>query len=769
MRDIAYPVINNAIYTRSFIKTPSAETVAHQRKMLGQFHEVWNLVSGRISEDTSTWTELQKKVKKGTYLRVLQSPLYAAHPDINAGYFDEISDAGVVLVKDSISGKMLPKAECSLTTDGKFVKTQNTDTVKFSEDRGRFDDDTNNELYRVLVPGTCSAGDREVYKARLAKKTLYLFIDEINLYLKVSVADLGAAISPTQIAGAINHHWINFATRRAAPAVQNGEEFPQVVYESFKTSFATNFTGLAPHNSFILMVKPVDVPIDPANVAQRTTTIPPDADFFRGCEIYHSANEQGLFVNGNPNSWAFRLSHTNGDRPQLVSPGTTPPERWATYQRQNVPIEALGTAVNFPMRIYIQVRNPGRATGRTESVPTDNNLGRVMGYNTRVPDYKASFRMTKEEEEHYKHYKGKKSPTFLGIELEYQIKKPLDPSKSKQSFNTQTIKDIAESPFGDHCLMKHDGSIGDIGFELVTIPGTMDYHKQMFDEHFFKLKFNNRLFCAPSCGLHVHIDKAAFKEFGTKATSSTADATFRMRMGKFIAFMGSPDNYNFIKDIAGRGENLYCRPNQVKKTNKHGVATGASIGNAMKATAGTTVYDRRSIVNVQNNATIEIRIFKSTNDRNNLFRKLEFCHALVDFVRTASLRELTVYHFISFVIDKDNVKQYPCLARWLAVKRYVGLEQRRSKITGKVSRTYGPVKLENPLDKIKSNVVEDKPAKAKKKIAAEVELDRALNELVHGVTLGEMQLVQAGNGGRNLLGNHQTFTATGGLIGGLFD
>jgi hypothetical protein len=372
---------------------------------------------------------------------------------------------------------------------------------------------------------------------------------------------------------------------------------------------------------------------------------------------------------------------------------------------------------NIPIKFALEV---DKKIPNKINHPSDNNRGRIMPYSSKVPDYKASFLMTKDEEDYYKVNKKDRS-IFLGLELEYIIKKSRTLKFDRPALCSATMKNIADSPFGNHCLMKFDRSIGEgemqnaTGFEIVTVPATLAYHKEMFDKHFFmycsktkKWVCRHPIMAATTCGLHVHIGKDAFipADDVSKIRKNPKGghlATFRLRIGKFIGFMSSHENLKFISDVAGREPNSYCLPNQVKQKNRFGVHNGIGSAKSIQPNQGYKAFPRRSIVNTENPETIEIRVFDSTTDRNQLFRRLEFCHALVEFVKVCSPRQLTVYHFVSWLCDEKNGKRnYPALLHWLSTRKMVGITKKVQGFNKKVVKRYGPCLLEPPKEPDKS-------------------------------------------------------------------
>ncbi len=251
---------------------------------------------------------------------------------------------------------------------------------------------------------------------------------------------------------------------------------------------------------------------------------------------------------------------------------------------------------------------------------------------------------------------------FMGIEIELTLK---DPYRTDFCFS-DTIQTIANSSFGNHVILKSDSSIGHYGMEIVTIPATLGYHKQMFAELFSKESTIMRKLKATSlCGIHVHISK---------------NALTLLEIGKLITFINAHTNDSFIEKMANRELNHFCSYMTLRGVNSKGVdlsakyAVKACVDFKPKMGMCYSLRDRANryvSVNLQNANTIEIRIFKSSSDKNNILRKLEFCESLVMFVRQHSMQQMSVAHYVKFILAPNNKNAYPHLVKWLAAAGYI--------------------------------------------------------------------------------------------------
>ena len=188
-------------------------------------------------------------------------------------------------------------------------------------------------------------------------------------------------------------------------------------------------------------------------------------------------------------------------------------------------------------------------------------------------------------------YVSAKSPTelYIGAELETESCGRMYVEGADHVYNTLTP---------DQVYLKHDGSLSN-GFEIVTMPMTMDWFMNNFDwtaisglsDLGFKA-WNRR-----SCGLHLHMSRSAF--------------TGPKHLFKFFYLMykNSPQMIKF----AGR-ESSYASWDIRAFLNRQGwfdesvTVNGNSIMDMAKAKS---INDNRyCAINVRNRATIELRFFR---------------------------------------------------------------------------------------------------------------------------------------------------------------
>ncbi len=215
----------------------------------------------------------------------------------------------------------------------------------------------------------------------------------------------------------------------------------------------------------------------------------------------------------------------------------------------------------------------------------------------------------------------------------------------------------------DFIRIKHDGSLagtsgsqgpglgGEFGFEIVTGPCDLQTHRENWPrlvvaENYRKL----RAWDTNTCGFHVHVDRSSLTTF---------------QISRMVMFANHPNNKSFIQKIAGRSEEKYCKYFPKKASD------------VLHPENGDYNERRRVAINLQNEKTVEFRIFRGTINPKHIIRNLEFCDALCDFCHPASRSlqdNMDPFKFIEFVakertfiiVDKKvvKVKKWPLLYAW---------------------------------------------------------------------------------------------------------
>ena len=223
-----------------------------------------------------------------------------------------------------------------------------------------------------------------------------------------------------------------------------------------------------------------------------------------------------------------------------------------------------------------------------------------------------------------KHVDPDKRLIYYGLELEYE--------SSNRESDRVSVGKLLEG----HAIMKSDGSIND-GFEIVTCPATPEIHLEVF-RNFFDHFNDMSLHSERNVGMHIHVSRKPLGMFA---------------VGKMTEFLNKQENKDFITSLAGRTLNNYCSQ-ETSRTVTFPLVQGSGA--------------RYNTLNLNNENTVEVRIFSTPTSYDEFARKLQFVQALTTFSQPcqvdAPLKELT--HFGTFLKWlKGNRKFYPELAAFL--------------------------------------------------------------------------------------------------------
>jgi len=236
-----------------------------------------------------------------------------------------------------------------------------------------------------------------------------------------------------------------------------------------------------------------------------------------------------------------------------------------------------------------------------------------------------------------------KGQYYLGFELEVEAR-----NESRYAG-----AEIAQDLLGSHAYMKDDGSLSD-GFEIVTHPHTLEAYQTDFNWEFIPtLKRNGfRSWNTETCGLHVHVSRTAFGDGLIPWNSTDRDQLILKKQAHELRFMKLIyDNQRQVERIAGRAGNHY--------------ATFQDKGKLVsKLKYGNQSSGRYSAINTENDATLEVRVFKGSLRKERVMSALEFVTASVEYTRdlkvTAKNQALSWLRFTAYV--SEHMDTYPNLA-----------------------------------------------------------------------------------------------------------
>jgi hypothetical protein len=201
---------------------------------------------------------------------------------------------------------------------------------------------------------------------------------------------------------------------------------------------------------------------------------------------------------------------------------------------------------------------------------------------------------------------------------------------------------------------KRDGSLR-TGFEVVSHPFSFGWIKENLGKlgPLFKLADSGyRAYHTDTCGMHVHMSKAAFT---------------RAHLYKFLAFFyGCPRFVEYMSRRKRTQLQQWASTEWARGGDRHPANVFTSMPRAATLKTigeGDHAFKYRA-VNLEKEHTVEVRIFRSTLAMDGYMRNIEFCVAVFDYTRDCSLREqASVWPFVRFV--SRNRKRYPSLAAFL--------------------------------------------------------------------------------------------------------
>ena len=186
----------------------------------------------------------------------------------------------------------------------------------------------------------------------------------------------------------------------------------------------------------------------------------------------------------------------------------------------------------------------------------------------------------------FHHCFGENTKLYAGIELEINFN------------HTEGYKKFLSNCFNnDFVYLKHDGSIGKYGVEIVSHPATFRYHLNCEWKKIFEMLGDTNTL---GCGLHIHLSKNAFND----------------KEVMFLDYLVNNCSY-IITQIGSRALKDYCK-NHI----------GCKHYGYRRRSAHTDAC------NLTNANTIELRFCKSTGNYHSFIKKIKNIFAVITFVKT---------------------------------------------------------------------------------------------------------------------------------------
>jgi hypothetical protein len=247
-----------------------------------------------------------------------------------------------------------------------------------------------------------------------------------------------------------------------------------------------------------------------------------------------------------------------------------------------------------------------------------------------INDY--AFNPSKVKLFHAKGQSAKPDTQYLGVEIEVD-------NGGEKPENVQAAGLYPSELY----YVKHDGSLHK-GFEVVSMPATYQYWIDEADfEWAHKLKqMDYRSYDTDTCGMHVHVSRASVSYLTIykllKFMSMNKDFILKMsrrqdqdRLARYSGIdRGKSDSRIYGAGAGGRF---------IDRVGKKHPAYRPKIGSlVVEAVSQNDHSNRYKALNLENEKTIEFRIFRGTLDVPAIKRNLAFVVALCAFMKYSSLR-----------------------------------------------------------------------------------------------------------------------------------
>ena len=215
-------------------------------------------------------------------------------------------------------------------------------------------------------------------------------------------------------------------------------------------------------------------------------------------------------------------------------------------------------------------------------------------------------------------------PRYFGIELE------IDDAGESGEYAEQILS-VANLP-SERIYCKHDGSLDD-GFEIVSHPMSPEYHLHSMCWEKVLAKADELGYSshdAKTCGLHIHVSRAAFGESREEQEEAVGRAVYfvEQHWDKLLKF--SRRTQHQLERWASR---YGCKP--------HPKEMLAHVKNGH--------WSRYTCVNLDNRDTIEFRIFRGTLKFNTFVATLQLVNRICDVAFSLSDEELCALSWEDFI------------------------------------------------------------------------------------------------------------------------
>ena len=227
---------------------------------------------------------------------------------------------------------------------------------------------------------------------------------------------------------------------------------------------------------------------------------------------------------------------------------------------------------------------------------------------------------------------------FLGVELEVD-----------NTDGTADLTDICnlarelQKDYDEHIYLKHDGSLSDNGFEIVSHPMSLDYHMSEFAWKEIMNKCVDaslRSHNTDSCGFHVHISRSFFGVFEEEQD---------LNIAKLLLLVSRFFESHIVKFTRRQASELnrWCAKPSVKYEETN---TNESVVDKMKTAKSCGRYQA---INLQNEKTVEFRMFKGTLKYSTFIASLQFVKVISEYAKTVKLNDIPTTQWSDIFMHSD--------------------------------------------------------------------------------------------------------------------
>jgi hypothetical protein len=205
-------------------------------------------------------------------------------------------------------------------------------------------------------------------------------------------------------------------------------------------------------------------------------------------------------------------------------------------------------------------------------------------------------------------------PLFVGLEVELE-------TGDAQKYRADVVRHVF-GVLGDVCYLKHDGSLSD-GCEIVTHPMSPDYFANLsaFDDVLRTLRgWGCNSWNGHRCGFHVHLSRDAF----VSSSHLFAFALFFYRNREQIRTLSGRRDYELDRwaSLNAHQGNTDDYPRLIDKVRGRNTST------------------RYSAVNLTNDETVEVRVFRGSLRPETLRGCVDLCVAAFHYTSALSSRDV---------------------------------------------------------------------------------------------------------------------------------